>query len=298
MSAGNIRVAFASIWAAACDNPTGLPVEPCYKTVEEAYEQGHKQLSYYEKLTARSQIKFVTSRKGLQEVTGPEYRLGLVLSMEGADPILSPENLHEWVSRGLRVIGLAHGRTRYSGGTGQPGPLTELGRKLLSAMEREQVILDTSHMAEASFFEALDAFHGPVIATHSNCRELIPTDRHLTDDMIRAIVERDGMIGVVLYNKFLSPDWEIGQVKEHVTLAHVVRQVKHLREVAGDSGHIGIGSDFDGGFGSESIPAELDTIADLPKVGVALTNAGLSEHEAEGILGRNWIKFLTRALPG
>jgi len=298
MEEGNIRVAFASIWAAACQNPTGIPVKPCYETPEEACEQGQQQLSYYEKLTSNPRISIVRTKRSLEDATEGEYHLSLVISMEGADPIISPKHLHDWVKRGVRVIGLAHGRTRYSGGTRQPGPLTRLGRELLSEMEHEPVILDTSHMAEESFFEALDIFKGPVIATHSNCRALVPTDRQLSDEMIRAIAKREGVIGIVLFNKFLAPDWDkTGQVKQHVTLGDVIKHVEHMCKVAGDSHYIGVGSDFDGGFGSESIPAELDTIADLPKLANALSRAGFSEHEIGGILGKNWLRFLNGALP-
>lgn len=298
MEEANVRVAFASIWAAACDNPMNIDVKPCYKTPEEACDQGEQQLSYYEKLTANPHLTFVTTKRSLEDVIKDQYRLGLLISMEGADPIISPKDLHGWVERGLRVVGLAHGKTRYSGGTRQPGPLTQLGRELLSEMEREPLILDTSHMAEESFFESLTLFQGPVIATHSNCRALIPTDRHLSDEMIRAIVKRDGVIGVVLYNLFLSADWvEAGRMKERVTLAHFAKQVKHICEVAGDSDHVGIGSDLDGGFGRESTPAELDTIADMPKIAGALTEAGFSEEEVDGILGENWLRFLKRTLP-
>ena len=294
----NVRVVLASIWAAACHNPTGLPIKPCYETPEEAYEQGQQQLSYYDKLTNNPRISLIRTRSDLQNTTKGEYHLGLVISMEGADPIISPKHLHEWVDKGLRVVGFAHGKTRYSGGTGQPGPLTELGRELLAEMEHESVILDTSHMAEESFFQALDLFEGPVIATHSNCRALIPTDRHLSDEMIRAIVKREGVIGIVLFNKFLSADWEkTGRLKEQVTLNHVVKQVEHLRDVAGSTTNIGIGSDLDGGFGSESTPAEVDTIADLPKIADALLEAGFSEKEVNGIMGENWFRFLQNFLP-
>jgi membrane dipeptidase len=298
MEEANVRVVFASIWAAACDNPMKIPGEPCYETPEEAYQQGQQQLSYYESLAQNARFSLVTTKRQLEDVIRGEYRLGLIISMEGADPIISPKHLNDWVVKGLRVVGLAHGKTRYAGGTGQPGPLTRLGRELLAEMEREPVILDTSHMAEASFFEALGLFHGPVIATHSNCRALVPTDRQLSDEMIHAIVNREGVIGVALFNKFLSPDWvQAAGVKEHVTLAHFVKQVKHICEVAGDSDHVGIGSDLDGGFGSESIPAELDTIGDMPKIADALTEAGFSEAEANGILGENWLRFLKRTLP-
>ena len=199
---------------------------------------------------------------------------------------------------GLRIVGLSHGRTRYAGGTGRPGPLTQLGRDLLVEMRHEPVILDTSHMAEESFFEALDLFDGPVIATHSNCRSLIPTDRQLSDEMIRTITKREGVIGAVLFNKFLTNDWEqTGRSKQRVTLAHFVKQVRHICDVAGDSGHVGIGSDMDGGFGSESIPAELDTIADLPKIVDALVEDGFSERQVTNIVGENWLSFLRRTLP-
>jgi membrane dipeptidase len=298
MKEANVRVVFASIWAAACNNPMAIDVKPCYETSDEAREQGEKQLSYYEKLTTRTPFRLIRNRQNLQNVVKGAYRLGFILSMEGADPILSPGHLHEWVERGVRVVGLAHGRTRYAGGTKQPGPLTQLGRELLREMERQSVILDTSHMAEESFFQAVDSFSGRIIATHSNCRALIPTDRHLTDEMIRAIIEREGVIGVVLFNKFLSAEWEkSSQAKGSVTLGHVVKQVEHICEVAGDSNHVGIGSDLDGGFGSESIPAELDTIADMPKIADALKQAEFSEEEVTGILGENWLRFLNAALP-
>ena len=294
----NVRVVFASIWAPACDNPTKIRVEPCYKTPEEAYALGQKQLSYYQNLTNNPHLTLVTTKRTLQDVINGDYRLGLVISMEGADPILFPAHLHEWVSGGLRVIGLAHGRTRYSGGTGEPGPLTPLGRELLAEMEREPLILDLSHMAEASFFEALELFHGPVIATHSNCRALIPTDRHLSDEMIRAIVKRGGVIGIALFNRFLRADWvETGRVKERVTLADFVKQVNHIRDLIGGTSHVGIGSDFDGGFGSESIPSEMDTATDLPKIADTLAHAGYSDLDISGIMGANWLNFIRKTLP-
>ena len=298
MERANVRVVLASIWAAKCHNITGIRFNPCYETPEEAYAQGQQQLSYYEKLTKNPRISIIRTKRDLETAVNGEYHLGLVMSMEGADPIISPKQIHEWVRSGLRVVGLAHGETRYSGGTTQPGPLTPLGRELLAEIQNEPIILDTSHMAEKSFFEAFDLFHGPVIATHSNCRFLVPTDRHLSDEMIRAIVKRDGMIGIVIYNKFLNPDWDKnGRLKERVTLGDVIKHVKHLRDVAGNTNNIGIGSDLDGGFGAESIPAEMDTIADLPKIGDALLEAGFSEDEVTGIMGKNWLRFLSNHLP-
>ncbi|HYB67108.1 MAG TPA: membrane dipeptidase [Candidatus Acidoferrales bacterium] len=218
--------------------------------------------------------------------------------MEGADPIVTPKQAQEWFDAGVRIVGPAWHGTRYAGGTRMPGPLTGLGRELMKEMERTGLILDMSHMAEASFFEALELFHGPVVASHSNCRSIVPTDRQLSDEMISALVARGGVIGTVLFNKFLQPDWkETGAIKSKVTLSDVVKHIRHMCDLAGDRLHVGIGSDFDGGFGAESIPAELDTAADLQKVGEALGDAGFSQTDIDNILGRIWIRLLRRALP-
>jgi membrane dipeptidase len=298
MKEANVRVVLASIWASPCDSHMGVPLKPCYKTPEEACEQGKQQVAYYEKLTSQAPLLLVKTKRSLKTAVEGEYRLGLVLSMEGADPILTPESLHWWVERGVRVVGLSHGKTRYAGGTKQPGHLTELGRQLLHEMDRESVVLDTSHMSEESFFDAIDEFTGSIIATHSNCRALVPTDRHLSDEMIRTIVQRGGVIGVVLFNRFLKANWdEEGGVKESVTLLHVVKQIEHICEVAGDLEHVGIGSDLDGGFGCESIPSELQTVSDLPKLADALEESGFSQQEVNGIFGGNWLRFLNHVLP-
>jgi membrane dipeptidase len=165
-------------------------------------------------------------------------------------------------------------------------------------LARAGLILDTSHMAEASFFEALELFPGTVIASHSNVRALVPTDRQLSDDMIRALVARDGVIGTVLYNKFLQAGWaEAGSHKTAVPLSVAVAHIQHICDLAGDARHVGLGSDFDGGFGSESAPSEIDTVDDLYRVGEALAAAGFSEADVEQVLSGNWLRLLRRGLP-
>jgi len=126
----------------------------------------------------------------------------------------------------------------------------------------------------------------------------VPTDRQITDEMIQALVKRDAVIGVVPYNKFLRSDWKKGESpKSQVTLLDVVKHMKHMNAIAGDTLHVGIGSDFDGGFGAESIPAELNTIADLQKIARALQNERMTEADVRNILGENWLRFLRKALP-
>ena len=293
-----VRIVFATLWAAPCSMPEPK-VEQCYETPQQAYDLARKQLEYYNDLAKDPRIRLIRSRSDIDSVLDPEgSRLGVVLLMEGADPIVVPKQVREWFEAGVRIVGPAWHATRYSGGTHMPGPLTGLGRELMGEMERTGIILDTSHMAEASFFEALELFHGPVIASHSNCRTIVPTDRQLSDEMISALLAREAVIGTVLYNEFLQRDWkQTGAIKSKVTLSDVVKHIRHVCDLAGDRLHAGIGSDFDGGFGSGSIPAELDTAADLPKVGEALGDAGFSQTDIDNILGGNWVRMLKRALP-
>jgi membrane dipeptidase len=164
-------------------------------------------------------------------------------------------------------------------------------------LNESRIILDVSHMADEGFFEALDDFHGTVIASHSNCRALVPTDRQLSDEMIRALVSRDAVIGVVLCNPFLLNGWKkTAGKKSEVKLSHVIKHIQHICTIAGDTSHVAVGSDLDGGFGVESVPAEIDTVADLNKLGTALSEVGFSDKEVQEVMQKNWLRILERAL--
>jgi membrane dipeptidase len=122
-------------------------------------------------------------------------------------------------------------------------------------------------------------------------------DRQLTEQAIDRIAERGGVIGVVPYNKFLMGEWRPGDHRALVTMDHIVTQIDHICQRLGTSSHVGIGTDFDGGFGLDKIPAELDSIADLGLIGEALGTRGYSQEDVEGILGTNWLSILRQALP-
>ena len=281
------------------------------------YESAHRlyrdQITLYRRLTDSHPDKFrlVASAKELDSViehwskSVPEeegHPVGLIYLMEGADGIRSPRELSEWYELGLRIIGLAWAGTRYCGGTSEPGPLTDDGRKLISAMADYNFILDLSHMDEAAAYESLDRYEGPVIATHSNCAALMPgseTNRHLPDRVIRGLIERDGVIGLIPLNTFLKVGWlrKNGSRREEVPLDTFIAHIDHICQLAGDANHAGIGSDFDGGFGLQSIPPELDSIADLQMVADKLIARGYSETDAANVLGGNWLRFLRKHLP-
>jgi membrane dipeptidase len=209
--------------------------------------------------------------------------------------------LEEWWDLGLRFIGPAWAGTRFCGGTKEPGPLTDDGRRLLAAMVEHGYTLDLAHMDEPAALESLDIYPGGIVVTHGNCLALLPGheyNRHLSDRVIHGILERDGIIAVVPYNKFLKDGWLRGKSnREEVSLEKLVDHIDHICQLAGDARHVGIGTDFDGGFGLQSTPMEIDTIADLQKLVPLLLARGYSEEDAAAVLGGNWISILYRSLP-
>lgn len=295
--ASNVRIVFATIYVARA-YPNRQGHGKTYNDAQEAHAQAMEQLAYYATLAMDPRVSIITSRADLDRIVNATTpKVGLLILMEGADPIIEPARAEEWFEAGVRIVGPAWSQTRYSGGTRAPGPLTDLGRALMPQLERNGFMLDASHMAEQSFFDALELFNGMVIASHSNCRAYVNTDRQLSDEMIRKIVERDGVIGSVIYNRFIKEGWETSSRKTDVTLADLLRHVQRICDIAGSARHVGIGTDFDGGYGMESIPAELDSVADLKKIGDALSDAGFSDADVKNYLGGNWLRVLRKALP-
>ncbi len=304
---GRVAVAFASIFNEP-DNGKPSPVpypHPRYRTVKEAYTEGMRQMDYYHRLADESgQIRLLQTAADLDTVLAtyePDVPLnqrsqGLVISFEGADPITEPRQFEEWYERGVRCVGLAWTATRYSGGTGAPGGLTVLGRELLEILSAFNVIVDLAHSAEKAFFETLDAFQGTVIASHVNPRHFMDTDRHLSDLQIRRLAERGGVMGVVMLNLFLSKSWSRGSRKSDVPLAIVADVIDYVCQLTGSSQHIGIGSDFDGGFGTEAIPEGLDTGSDLLKIADVLQERGYSDDDVKAIMGGNFLRQLRQIL--
>ena len=223
--------------------------------------------------------------------------LGFVISMESADPILSPDQVQEWWDLGLRVVGPTHyGPGRYAGGTGTELGLTELGPPLLAEMERVGMVLDVTHFSDQSFWQAVDLYNGPILASHNNCRALVPHQRQFSDDQLRTIFERDGVIGAAFDAWMLEPGYVDGEsTNENVTLKNVVDHIDYVCQLAGSSSHAAIGSDLDGGFGREQSPRDLDTIADLQKLIPLLADRGYSETDIAAIMHGNWLRLLRKA---
>lgn len=303
---GRVGIVLASVFVMPLRRAYGQWRKQVYATPAEAFVRASQQMDAYKALAAdEPRIRLILTRDDLNTVVASwnvrdseeAGAVGLVLSMEGADPIQEPAQAREWYARGLRGVGLAWAATRYAGGAGEPGPLTDLGRELLAVMAEIGMLLDLSHMAEEAYLQSLDLFPGVVIASHSNPRAYLPTDRGLSDEMIRRLAAREGVVGVVPYNRFLKPGWQTGDPREAVSVRTVAEAIDYVAQLTGSSAHVAIGSDFDGGFGVESIPAEMDTIADLAQIAEALLRRGYQAADIEAIMNGNWLRILRRSLP-
>ena len=300
---GGITVAFATVTAGFLAEDVGENFEPrsaIYRTPEEAEAQALAQIRLYEGWEKRGRARLLKSVNDLDHhlrLWQNDRKPGLVLLMEGADPIVHVRDLPGWWKLGLRMIGLTFGDTKYGTGvaggspTFKPGGLTPEGFELLGQMADLGFIWDISHLAEGGVWQGLDLEFPRVCASHANARALTPTDRHLSDEVIRAVAERGGVIGLVLYNGFLEPRWNQDRSLSVTLDEHLRRHANHIATLAGWK-HVGIGSDLDGGFGLEESPLEIDTVADLYKVGSVVP-----VEVREAVLGTNWLDFLRSSLP-
>ena len=304
MRQGRIALSFVTLFARSTGNPAphfdfASPVQAC------GVAQG--QLAYYRALEETGHVRIITALQDLDshiadwqawetDKSDPDNTppLGFVISMEGADPILQPDQLEGWVNGGLRLIGLTHyGPGRYAGGTGTEIGLTELGPPLLAEMERLGVILDLTHCSDQSFWQALEHYSGLVLASHNNCRALVPHQRQFSDEQLRAIFERDGVIGAAFDAWMLHPGWVTGETPhDKVTLSTVVDHIDYICQLAGNSRHAAIGTDLDGGYGREQSPSDLDTIADLQNLTGLLEKRGYNADDIAAIMHGNWLRFL------
>ncbi|MBI1177046.1 peptidase M19 [bacterium] len=225
--------------------------------------------------------------------------IGYILSLEGADSLISLGHLERAWEYGLRVLGPAHyGPGIYAMGTDATGGFNAKGRELLKEMDRLGLILDVSHLSDECFLEAMDLFAGPIWASHSNCRSLVPSQRQLSDEQIKLLIERGAMIGLALDAWMMIPGWVRGQTtpaESNLKLDKLCDHIDHICQLAGNANHAGIGSDLDGAFGREQCPLDVDTIADLNKLPELLKKRGYSTADVEGIAAENFIRFLRDA---
>jgi len=281
---------------------------PGWHSAELAWAQTQGQLAWYRAMEERGelvQIKDVTTLDCMVNLwTGtPQDNapIGYVLSLEGADSMVTLKHLERAVGYGLRAIGPAHyGPGTYAPGTEADGPLSPQGRELVREMDRLKLIMDCTHLADEAFWEAVKLFHGPIWASHQNCRALVPGVRQFSDEQLKVIIERGGVVGAALDTWMMIPGWRKGVSTPEemgVTLEHMVNHIDHVCQLAGNARHAGVGTDLDGGFGREQSPADINTIADLQKLPGLLAKRGYSPADVDLILHGNFLRVLREHLP-
>ncbi len=316
----NCLAVLATIFTGAdIEGPAGYPAGD----VERAYRAGRAQLEAY--LTWRDRSLFlldlpaalrpdphvgeIRGGMGVAELVPPspstalrqlvkDQRIHAGILMENADPIRSPEELPFWKEHGLAAVSLAWAtQSRYAGGNSCKTGLTPQGRELITELDRLHITHDVSHLSDASLEELLTRTSRPVIASHSNCRALLPTmadgspnQRHLTDETIRELARRDGVIGLNLYAKFLSPTPD-----ERATIEHALAHVERVCSITGSTRHVGLGSDIDGGFSAEELPRGIRVHADLSKLLDGLRERGWSDEDLDGFTHANWARYFRTA---
>ena len=306
----NVAVCVATVLARSGRTPpqqqSYLRKDLDYSTHEAAFAHAQGQLAYYQLCEARGMLRIIRTVQDLDDhwetwqETGPELApIGIILSMEGCDPIPDPSFAATWYASGLRAAGLAHyGVGRYAFGSGTDGPLPPEGYALLEAFEQLGIALDVTHLSDQCMEEAMDTFNGATLASHHNCRALVPGYRQLTDHQIRRLVARGAVLGTVMDAWMLHSGWERGISSRDVVDLHAVADhIDHICQIAGNAAHAAIGTDLDGGFGNEQTPKDLDSIADVHKLEHILASRGYIAHDIDAIFYNNWLRFFRNHLP-
>ena len=292
--------------------PNLMPAIQRYESMEAAQAAAYGQMAYYRILEREGLLRWIKDRTTLQvhvqrwttlrDEELAREPLGFILSMEGADPVLRPDEVQEWWDAGLRIIGPAHyGVSPYAHGTGTEGGLFPPGPALLREMDRVGMVLDVTHLSDRCFDEALEIYGGPVLASHHNCRALVPDRRQLTDAQIKRLVGRGAVIGTALDAWMMVPGWERGRTRPEeagVKLETMIDHIDRVCQLAGNARHAAVGTDLDGGFGREQSPMDLDTIADLQRLPELLRRRGYDAEAITGILHGNWVRFFRQAWSG
>lgn len=305
---GNIGLVVATQIARFVDESNPLPG---WHSPEQAWAQSQGQLAWYRAMEEAGELVPIVDRSTLdahvarwQEalaagVDTGRLPIGYILSLEGADSVVTLGHLERSYEAGLRALGPAHyGPGRYAHGTDASAPLNAAGCDLLREMDRLGIILDATHLCDEAFWTALDLFEGPVWASHNNCRSLVDHNRQFSDEMIRALVSRGAVIGGALDAWMMVPGWKRGRSQPRemeCRLEVVLDHLDHICQIAGNANHVGIGSDLDGAFGREQAPYDLETIADLARVPSMLAARGYPPSDVSKVMHGNWLALLRSA---
>ena len=284
-----------------------------WRSQPQAWAMTQAQLAWYHEMEAAGEMVQIRDAASLASHVaqwqvalaandGSQLKLpvGYVLSLEGADSLVTIGHLHRAHAQGLRALGPAHyGPGVYANGTDATGRMGESGIALLKEAGRLGMILDATHLCDDAFWQALDLYEGPIWDSHHNCCSLVDHNRQISDEMILALAQRGAVIGAAFDAWMLHPGWIRGQTTPReagVTLNTVLEHMDHVCQLTGSARHVGIGSDLDGCFGTEQSPSDLESIADLNKLPALLARRGFTQADIGGVMGGNFLRILSSAL--
>ena len=309
---GNIGLVVTTLISRYSDDGKAIPAlnMPGWHSPEQAYSFAQAQLTWYKVMEDKGEMVQITNLQQLQkhlliwqqdDIPNESKPIGYILSLEGADSIIDMRYVEKYYHQGLRAIGPAHfGKGRYAAGTHSDGSgLTNIGRELLREMDNLNIILDATHLTDKGFFEAMNIFKGTVWASHQNCRSLVGGERQFSDDQIKLIIERDGVIGGALDTWMLYENFAMAIDDPKtlgINLEKLVDHFDHICQIAGNSRHIGFGTDLDGLFGTEQTPYDMNTIADMTKFEAILFNRGYTKEDTINVFSGNWLRIMSAAL--
>lgn len=280
---------------------------PGWNSPEQAWAQTQAQLAWYKAMEDDGEMTQIKNLHDLEKhllvwndgSPNDNKPIGYILSLEGADSIVTVKHLERAYAYGLRAVGPGHyGPGRYAQGTNATGGIGQPGRELLKEMESLNIILDATHLCDDSFWEAMDHFHGHIWASHNNVRALVDHNRQFSDDQIKELVGRGAVIGAVMDTWMMVSNWVRGESTPrgmNANLEVLLNHMDHICQIAGNANHIAIGSDLDGAFGKEQSPYDLETIADLQKLPSMLAKRGYTKEDIANIMHGNWLRFLRNA---
>lgn len=280
---------------------------PGWNSPEQAWAHTQAQLAWYKAMEAAGEMVMINNLADcekhialwLNDEPNDTKPIGYILSLEGADSLVTINHLETAYQYGLRAVGPAHyGPGRYANGTDATGKMNANGLALLKKMEELNIILDATHLCDDAFWQAMDHFNGHVWASHNNCRALVNHNRQFSDDMIKVLIERGAVIGAAFDAWMIVPEWQRGvstPAGMGCNLDKVIDHIDHICQLAGNTMHVAIGTDLDGAFGKEQCPYDIETIDDLQKLPALFTQRGYTDEDVANIMHKNWLRFLRKA---
>ena len=280
---------------------------PGWHSAAQAWAQTQGQLAWYKAMEAVGEMVMIKDIISLEQhlllwnnqQNNNTKPIGYILSLEGSDSLITPDHLHTAYKNGLRAVGPAHyGPGRYANGTDSAGKLNTAGKALLKEMQQLRMILDATHLCDDAFWDAMELYDGAIWASHNNCRTLVNHNRQYSDEQIRALIQKGAVIGTAFDAWMIVPGWQRGvsdPKQMNCGLTQIIDHIDHICQLAGNTLHVGIGSDLDGAFGKEQSPHDIDTIADIQKMPALFAARGYSAIDIENIIHGNWLRFLRRA---